>query len=446
MTKMRIIIFFSLLFLLVISNPGQQAKAQGNPSSPGSTISGAKRTLHPRPDSETEKLLLKQENGGSLSADEKKRVSDYWQKYLDFLKQQQANGSKSPQHNPEMFKLQLKKSNGEPLTADEQKQLSAWQNAVAQWLSDETSKAIKKVDCSAQQAFEELDKMIEEDKVKDASENPAVDELYELLQDEKKEKHLVPPSPEDPATNELPRPTPPIIVSMDQTITQDLLSLNVAGDGKSTRSVTLSLLNNSPLNCFAHLAAGTCLSPADNEHFQTMMVIKPCTIYIPSSSARKTELKTICADSKALLPPAAQNSTNKTTYTIGNHSNPEFGKFASTCISVVAEKVKNGSFADIQLLKDDPQSALQLTVWKEFGSRTPSTEDDINEKSVGEDVYESLKTSLGRPVTPEEKGQLKPSIVEMLKSIDLCQKTCKRSLPVKAASTLTGSFIFVTSK
>lgn len=208
-----------------------------------------------------------------------------------------------------------------------------------------------------------------------------------------------------------------------ESASRSLLSLRLSGDGKDTKSPDLLIRNNTIFPCLLRLPAGTFLVPSDPK-FQTMLMLEPAFMAVAGKSEGRFPIHTVCADNKTLLPPLNQSASGKASisYVCAKHPNAEMGKFASACRQTVERMVKKNAFVGNALLENDSATAVQMTIWSESGSRTQTKDDDLNEASVSADLHSVLSEKLGRTLEMKEKEQLKPSIVEMLKTVNLCQK------------------------
>lgn len=493
-----LLLLLGLAFFNLLAAPPADAQ-EGKPAAPMGTADGKNAATNPLKDEQMRALSQRHENGHTLTQEEERLLKAWWDQCAQWLANETA---KAPYRltwlNPSAFDELDKLLGLERLKRSEpsKKQLQGMEEDLGRLLEEEReekknfllSHGLSEEDYAfwltahqcetALRELEELGRLeAQREQVRPApgdeqpQEKPKQNLRWQSFTPEERKRLLeIERKLSQKGLGQLPSPQPPAVTTSTGassgsdwqstwvsqgsplrtlTMTADTacsigaLAMNFSGDGESTRSVNVAVSNNTPFDCLVSFPTGTCLIPKGEPQFQTMMLIQPCKIAVPSNSSQVARLKTICADSKILRPPPPVGSPDKLVYRVGDHPQPELGRFARACLDLVDTLAKLGGFKGILMLETDPQLAVQLSVWQEAGSRTPSTADDLTESVLAEDIHKKLSAKLGRPITPEEKSEVRPSIVQMLKSIDICRKEAGSKAPLEPLEVAPATALFV---
>jgi hypothetical protein len=186
------------------------------------------------------------------------------------------------------------------------------------------------------------------------------------------------------------------------------------GDGKSTSSCELVILNKSKQAQKVHIPAYQVFVPT-SKNTQTMMSTRPAEVDLEPGKSAVSQIPTVCISPKHVPPPAEQPRAYLPAAQAGATIHKEIFKAATTL------DTSNGLSTLPLPVGNRLQTIAQLAIWREIGKSTPEKEDDVTKETIKTTLLESAHVD-PKNLTKRQNEQIDDGVAGIFAAVDLTLK------------------------
>ncbi len=205
--------------------------------------------------------------------------------------------------------------------------------------------------------------------------------------------------------------------TLEVSIRQGKVKLELKGDGKTTSRVGVTLTNHSQSPLRVLIPKYQFFVP-DVSSFQTMMCTDSRVIDVAPGSTATAEIPTVCASAKTVKPPPAEGVS----YLPGPHPDPALGSTAVGILEASSQLAQSNCFDTVPIPKERCHSTItQLAIWKEAGSRTPDPADDVTGPVIKQDLLQAAQID-EKELTRKQRDNVDKGVASIFAAVDLTLK------------------------